>query len=223
MNKKSQRPLLIGLGLVVAFICGFALAWVLRMPDAQPSVDPVPEPGIVQPADPEAEPEPDPDPGAVPAPEPEPEPSPEPEPGPSSSTEIVVDGKEAYDPVTDVTVHRDGTYTSKDEVALYIHVFGDVPSNYITKTKARKAGWVAEEGNLWDVLPGMSIGGGGFQNIEGEVPVPYDPDRTWKECDIDYEGGYRGPYRLVYSDDGYILYTGDHYDTFEQLFPREGA
>ena len=216
MNKKSQRPLLIALGLVIAFICGFALAWVLRMPDTQPGADPVPEPApIVNPVTPEQDPEPE--------PEPEPAPEPEPEPGPSSSTEIVVDGKEAYDPVTDVTVHRDGTYTSKDEVALYIHVFGDVPSNYITKTKARKAGWVPDEGNLWDVLPGMSIGGGGFQNIEGEVPVPYDPDRTWKECDIDYEGGYRGAERLVYSDDGYILYTGDHYETFEQLFPREGA
>ena len=68
---------------------------------------------------------------------------------------------------------------------------------------------------------GVRIGGGGFENIEGEVPVPYDPDRTWKECDINYSGGYRGPERLVYSDDGYILYTGDHYSTFEQLFPRE--
>ena len=217
MSKRNQTPLLIALVAVVAFICGFALAWVLRTPEAQPAANPAPEPGIVQPVEPEPEPEP------VPEPAPEPEPDPEPEPEPVSSTEIVVDGKEAYDPLTDVTVHRDGTYTSKDEVALYIHVFGDVPSNYVTKTKARKAGWVAEEGNLWDVLPGMSIGGGGFQNIEGEVPVPYDPDRTWKECDIDYEGGYRGAERLVYSDDGYILYTGDHYETFEQLFPREGA
>lgn len=220
MNKKSQRPLLIALGLVVAFICGFAIAWVLRAPDAQPGVQPVPEPApIVNPENPDTGPDTDPEP--APEPEPEPDPAPEPEPEPASSSEIVVDGKEAYDPVTDVTVHRDGTYTSKDEVALYIHVFGDVPSNYVTKTKARKAGWVAEEGNLWDVLPGMSIGGGGFQNIEGEVPVEYDPDRTWKECDIDYEGGYRGAERLVYSDDGYIFYTGDHYDTFEQLFPRE--
>ena len=118
-------------------------------------------------------------------------------------------------------IDENGSYTSKDEVALYIHTYGHLPPNYVSKTKARKAGWAANEGNLWDVLPGMSIGGGGFENIEGEVPVPYDPDRTWKECDINYAGGYRGPERIIYSDDGYILYTDDHYETFEQLFPRE--
>jgi len=144
-------------------------------------------------------------------------------PEPQPSLEIVVEGDAAFDPVTGASVERDGAYTSRDEVALYIHVFGDVPDNYITKTKARRQGWVAEEGNLWDVCPGMSIGGGGFHNIEGELPVSYDPDRTWKECDIGYEGGYRGPRRLVYSDDGYIFYTDDHYDTFTQLFPREEA
>ena len=213
-TKKTQLPLLVALAAVVSFICGFAIAWVIRTPDVQPAPTPVPNPApIVTPADPEPDPEPE--------PEPEPTPAPTPAPAPDDSTEVVIDGDYAYDPVTGAEVEFDGEYTTKDEVALYIYAFGDVPSNYITKTKARKQGWVQGQGNLWDVLPGMSIGGGGFENIAGEVPVPYDPDRTWKECDINYSGGYRGPERLVYSDDGYILYTGDHYDTFEQLFPRE--
>ena len=213
-TKKTQLPLLVALAAVVSFICGFAIAWVIRTPDVQPAPTPVPNPApIVTPADPEPDPEPE--------PEPEPTPAPTPAPAPDDSTEVVIDGDYAYDPVTGAEVEFDGEYTTKDEVALYIYAFGDVPSNYITKTKARKQGWMQHQGNLWDVLPGMSIGGGGFENIEGEVPVPYDPDRTWKECDINYAGGYRGPERLVYSDDGYILYTGDHYDTFEQLFPRE--
>ena len=213
-TKKTQLPLLVALAAVVSFICGFAIAWVIRTPDVQPAPTPVPNPApIVTPADPEPDPEPE--------PEPEPTPAPTPAPAPDDSTEVVIDGDYAYDPVTGAEVEFDGEYTTKDEVALYIYAFGDVPSNYITKTKARRQGWVQDQGNLWDVLPGMSIGGGGFENIEGEVPVPYDPDRTWKECDINYSGGYRGPERLVYSDDGYILYTGDHYDTFEQLFPRE--
>ena len=211
-TKKTQLPLLVALAAVISFICGFALAWVLRTPDVQPAPTPVPNPApIVTPTDPEPEPEP----------EPEPTPAPTPAPAPDDSTEVVIDGDYAFDPVTGAEVEFDGEYTTKDEVALYIYAFGDVPGNYITKTKARRQGWVQDQGNLWDVLPGMSIGGGGFENIEGEVPVPYDPDRTWKECDINYSGGYRGPERLVYSDDGYILYTGDHYDTFEQLFPRE--
>ena len=135
---------------------------------------------------------------------------------------LVWDGDERVtDPATGATVDFDGEYTSKDEVALYIHAFGDVPSNFVTKTKARNAGWVSTEGNLWDVLPGKSIGGGGFDNIEDELPLEYDPERTFKECDINYAGGYRGSERLVYSDDGYIFYTSDHYETFTLLYGPE--
>lgn len=115
-----------------------------------------------------------------------------------------------------VSVVENGEYTSKDEVALYIHLYGHVPSNYITKTKARKAGWVNTEGNLWDVLPGKSIGGGGFSNDDDVLPDA--PGRQWYECDIDYDGGYRNEKRIVYSNDGLIFYTGDHYKTFEQLY-----
>ena len=118
----------------------------------------------------------------------------------------------------DITVEINGEYTSKDEVALYIHLYGTVPPNYISKTKARKAGWVAEEGNLWEVLPGMSIGGGGWNNDDGELPVAEDRNRKYFECDIDYEGGYRNAKRLVYSDDGLVFYTNDHYETFQELY-----
>ena len=135
---------------------------------------------------------------------------------------LIWDGDDKVtDPATGATVEFDGEYTSKDEVALYIHAFGDVPSNFVTKTKARNAGWVNTEGNLWDVLPGKSIGGGGFDNIEDELPLEYDPERTFKECDINYAGGYRGSERLVYSDDGYIFYTNDHYETFTLLYSPE--
>ena len=115
-----------------------------------------------------------------------------------------------------ITVSKDGEYTDKDHVALYIHEYGTVPSNYVTKTKARKAGWVNTEGNLWDVLPGKSIGGGGFENDEGLLPDA--PGRKWYECDIDYQGGRRNAKRIVYSSDGLVYYTGDHYNTFERLY-----
>lgn len=115
-----------------------------------------------------------------------------------------------------ITVEKNGTYTDKDHVALYIHTYGTVPSNYISKSKARKAGWVNTKGNLWNVLPGMSIGGGGFSNDDGMMPDA--PGREWFECDIDYEGGYRNAKRIVYSNDGLIYYTDDHYKTFERLY-----
>ena len=82
--------------------------------------------------------------------------------------------------------------------------------------KARRAGWVNTEGNLWDILPGKSIGGGGYSNDDGALPDA--PGREWFECDIDYDGGYRNSKRIVYSNDGLIFYTGDHYNTFEQLY-----
>ncbi len=112
-------------------------------------------------------------------------------------------------------IDENGSYTSKDEVALYIHTYGHLPPNYVSKTKARKAGWVANEGNLWDVLPGMSIGGSEFYNDEGLLPDA--PGRTWTECDINYQGGYRGAERIVFSDDGLIFYTDDHYETFTEI------
>lgn len=115
-----------------------------------------------------------------------------------------------------VAVEEGGTYTSKEKVAAYIHEFGHLPSNYISKSKAKKAGWVSNKGNLGEVLPGMSIGGSEFYNDEGLLPDA--PGRTWTECDINYEGGYRGAERIVFSNDGLIFYTADHYKTFEQLY-----
>lgn len=120
----------------------------------------------------------------------------------------------------ELTVEEDGWYTSKEEVALYIHTFGKLPGNFISKTKARKAGWDSKAGNLDEVLPGMSIGGSTYYNEgwDGEELLPEKDGRTWKECDINYHGGYRGPERLVFSNDGLIFYTADHYETFEQLY-----
>ncbi len=116
----------------------------------------------------------------------------------------------------DVSVSEDGTYTDKDHVALYLHLYQKLPANYVSKTKAKKAGWDAEKGNLWDVCPGKSIGGGTFYNDDGLLPEK--SGRTWKECDIDYAGGYRGAKRICYSNDGLIFYTDDHYQSFTQLY-----
>lgn len=115
-----------------------------------------------------------------------------------------------------INVEENGNYTSKDDVALYIHTYGKLPLNYITKAKAQEMGWDPEKGNLSDVLPGMSIGGSAFGNYEGNLPRA--TGRKYFECDIDYEGGYRGAKRLIYSNDGLVFYTEDHYKTFEQLY-----
>ena len=113
-------------------------------------------------------------------------------------------------------VTESGEYTDKDSVAEYIHLYGHLPGNYVSKTKARKAGWSSTEGNLWDVLPGKSIGGSEFYDDDDQLPDA--PGRRWTECDIDYSGGYRNGKRIVFSNDGLIYYTTDHYKTFERLY-----
>lgn len=123
---------------------------------------------------------------------------------------------DAHEATADTTIDEDGSYTSKDEVALYIHTYGHLPGNFVSKTKARAAGWDSDAGNLAEVLPGKSIGGSRFYNDEGALPDA--KGRTWTECDIDYTEGYRNAKRIVFSNDGLIYYTDDHYRTFEQLY-----
>lgn len=108
-----------------------------------------------------------------------------------------------------------GTYTAKDDVALYIHTFGHLPSNYITKDQATALGW-KDKGSLDQVAPGKSIGGDKFSNREKQLPVA--DGRKYFECDIDYSSGNRNAKRIVYSNDGLIFYTEDHYSTFTQLY-----
>ena len=115
-----------------------------------------------------------------------------------------------------VHVNENGNYTSKDEVALYLHLYGHLPSNYISKRKAEEQGWDSRAGNLDEVLPGMSIGGSGFGNYEGLLPAK--KGRKYYECDIVYSGGHRNAKRIVYSNDGLIFYTENHYRSFEQLY-----
>ncbi|MDO4533450.1 MAG: ribonuclease domain-containing protein [Coriobacteriia bacterium] len=134
----------------------------------------------------------------------------------SSSTVISSTTSDRPSDSGSITVYENGTYTSKDEVAAYIYEFGHLPSNFISKTKARKAGWVPSKGNLDEVCPGKSIGGSEFYNDDGQLPDARG--RTWKECDINYSGGHRGSERIVFSNDGLVFYTPDHYRTFEQLY-----
>lgn len=136
----------------------------------------------------------------------------------SSQVETTSDdnGSSTVAPTRGPTVEEDGWYTSKDEVALYIHTYGRLPGNFISKTKARDRGWVASEGNLDEVCPGMSIGGSRYYNDDGELPDKRG--RQWTECDINYHGGFRGAERIVFSSDGLIYYTADHYETFERLY-----
>ena len=110
---------------------------------------------------------------------------------------------------------ENGSYTTKEDLALYIHTYGHLPKNFITKKDAEKAGWSG--GSLEKVLPGMCIGGDYFGNYEGLLPKA--KGRKWTEGDVDTLGAKsRGGERIVFSNDGLIYYSPDHYDSFEQLY-----
>lgn len=123
----------------------------------------------------------------------------------------------AEEPETDM-LPEDGTYTSKEEVAEYIRQYGCLPSNFITKKEAQALGW--EGGSLEPYAPGKCIGGSRFGNYEGLLPE--EDGRVYTECDIDTLGAdKRGAKRIVFSNDGLIYYTEDHYESFELLYGEE--
>lgn len=123
---------------------------------------------------------------------------------------------QAPDQVPDqLVLDENGSYTAKEDVALYIHTYGRLPDNFITKDEARDLGW--EGGGLEDYAPGKCIGGDRFGNYEELLPDA--PGRTWTECDIGTLGrDSRGAERIVFSNDGLIYYTDDHYESFELLY-----
>ncbi len=113
-------------------------------------------------------------------------------------------------------VEKGLSYSTRNEVAQYIHEFLELPPNYISKKEARDLGWDNSKGNLWQITNKKSIGGDRFGNREGLLPEA--DTRIYYECDINYKGGYRGAERIVYSNDGLIFYTDDHYKTFKKLY-----
>ncbi|WP_046225301.1 ribonuclease [Paenibacillus dauci] len=102
-----------------------------------------------------------------------------------------------------------------DGVADYLRQHNELPCNYITKKEAEKLGWDAGKGNLDKVAPGKSIGGDVFGNREGLLPRA--SGRKWHEADINYTSGFRGADRILYSTDGLIYKTTNHYKSFQQM------
>ena len=132
---------------------------------------------------------------------------------------------ETTDDVTDatgysegLTIDEDGWYYSAFDVSLYLHTYGHLPDNYITKSEAASLGW--EGGSVEPYAEGRAIGGDLFGNREGLLPEA--KGRVYYECDIDTLGAdSRGAQRIVFSNDGLIYYTSDHYESFKLLYGEE--
>ena len=142
----------------------------------------------------------------------------EPEDAPETDLDVQPAGPEALPEEEAAVIDEDGTYNSVEDVSLYLHTYDHLPENYITKSEARNLGWTG--GSVEQVAPGCAIGGDRFGNREGILPAAQG--RSYYECDIGTIGeSSRGAKRLVYSDDGLIYYTEDHYETFTLLYGEE--
>ncbi|MBK7097498.1 MAG: ribonuclease [Sphingobacteriales bacterium] len=110
-------------------------------------------------------------------------------------------------------INKDIDELTKEEVVVsYVEKNKKLPEYYITKKEAREKGWNASDGNLCDILPGRAIGGDIFSNREGKLPA--QNGRTWYEADLNYNCGRRNADRILFSNDGMIFVTHDHYQNF---------
>lgn len=115
-------------------------------------------------------------------------------------------------------IDEDGVYYTAEDVAFYLHTYQKLPKNYLTKQEARALGW--NGGDLRPYIKDHSIGGDRFGNYEGLLPKK--AGRIYYECDIDAQNkASRGAKRIVYSNDGLIYYTDDHYESFTLLYGEE--
>jgi guanyl-specific ribonuclease Sa len=135
---------------------------------------------------------------------------------PAVQQEQTAQAEETAEPqATEAAIDEAGSYTTKEDVSLYLYTYGHLPENFITKSEARALGWSG--GGLDGYADGKCIGGDRFGNNEGLLPEANG--RKYYECDIDtLHADDRGPKRIVFSNDGLIYYSGDHYDSFELLY-----
>jgi len=102
--------------------------------------------------------------------------------------------------------------TNDEKVISYVKSNHKLPDYYITKSEAKNQGWIASKGNLCDVLPGKAIGGDKFSNREKSLPK----GEQYFEADVNYNCGNRGADRIVFTKNGEVWLTEDHYKSFEK-------
>lgn len=102
--------------------------------------------------------------------------------------------------------------TSEEVVIPFVKQNGTLPSYYLTKSEAKKKGWIPSQGNLCEVLPGQAIGGDRFSNREGKLPK----GEQYFEADVNYNCGNRGADRIVFTKKGEVWLTHNHYKSFQK-------
>ena len=115
-----------------------------------------------------------------------------------------------------VTV-KAGTATTKglDGADWSLKYEAKLPDYYLTSAQAKANGWKPKSANLSTACPDKMIFGGEHYNDNGHLPSK--TGRIWYEADINYQSGFRNNQRIVFSNDGLIFVTYDHYKTFFEI------
>lgn len=89
-----------------------------------------------------------------------------------------------------------------------------LPNYYLSKAELIDTGWKPGKfPSNW--VPGKMLAGGIYNNKNQHLPET--AGRTWYEADINYYSGKRNSSRILYSNDGLVFATFDHYSTFSEI------
>ena len=106
------------------------------------------------------------------------------------------------------------TKNEKDGADYWLKHFGELPEYYVTKEELIKYGW-SDGKKPSKFAPGKMYSKGVYENSDGHLPDA--PGRIWYEADINYYEGRRNRHRVLWSNDGLIFVTYDHYETFYEI------
>ena len=132
---------------------------------------------------------------------------PEPEPPLHPHCRCIIDFMESVKAGTATINETDGAdWTLKHE--------GKLPEYYIEEDEIRTLGW---RPGRWpsNFAPGKMIKKGIYSNRNNHLPD--EIGRVWYEADINYMQGKRNSQRVVWSNDGLIFVSYDHYKTFHEI------
>ena len=106
------------------------------------------------------------------------------------------------------------TINSIDGADWWIANIGELPKYYASYEYALSKGWRPRK---WpsNFIPNQMITRGQYFNDDGHLPSA--PGRVWFEADINYKLGKRNSQRVLWSNDGLIFVTYDHYETFYEI------
>gem|GEM_PF-981661 len=108
----------------------------------------------------------------------------------------------------------EATNKKEDGADFWVINHGELPDYYITESELSELGWSRGD-RPFKYAPGRMFGGEIYENNNGHLPSANG--RVWYEADINYYNGVRNRHRLLYSSDGLVFVTYDHYLTFYEI------